>query len=122
MCGSLDKSWAMRTVQAFALGIALIAPTAARGEVFLLENEGRIRGQILNPDQSPRVTYVVKTPAGGQVVLEAGQVKQVIPQSAKEMEYDRVRLRYPDTAPGQWDLAEWCRENHLARQHTTHLE
>src|SRR6185436_11718920 len=76
----------------------------------------------LNPDQSTRETYVIKTPAGGQVTLQAGQVKQVVPQSAKEMEYDRVRLQYPDTAQGHWDLSEWCLKNKLIKQRTTHLE
>jgi hypothetical protein len=112
----------MRKLHALALTASLIAPGAAWGEVFVLENEGSVRGELLNPKQSPRETYVVKTPSGGEVTLAASQVKEVVRQSEIEMEYDRVRLRYPDTVEGQWDLAEWCRENKLNRQRTTHLE
>jgi hypothetical protein len=93
-----------------------------RGEVFLLENDGQIRGELLNRDESPRKTYVIKTATGGQVTLDAAQVKKVLRQSPADAKYDQIRNTYPDTIEGQWKLAEWCRENRLSRQRAVHLE
>ncbi|HEV3137008.1 MAG TPA: hypothetical protein VGZ26_03875 [Pirellulales bacterium] len=93
-----------------------------RGEVFLLENDGQIRGELLNRDESPRKTYVIKTATGGQVTLDAAQVKKVVRQSPADAKYDQIRNDYPDTVEGQWKLAEWCRENRLNRQRAVHLE
>ncbi len=101
------------------LGI-LIAPS--RADVFLLHSGGEVRGELVNRDQSPRTTYVVKTASGGQVLLEAAQVKKVERQSAIEAKYDQIRANYPDTVEGQWELAEWCRENKLSKHRRTHLE
>ncbi len=95
---------------------------AARGEVFQLNSAGQIRGELVNPDESPRKTYVIKTAAGGQVTLDKSQVKKVVKETAAELEYLRIRGDYADTAEGQWDLAEWCRKNHLSKFRKTHLE
>lgn len=101
---------------------ALAAASSARADVFLLHNEGQVRGQLVNTDQSPRQTYEVLTPGGGRITLEATQVKRVVPQRPEEMEYDRLRLKAPDTIDGQWKMSEWCRENHLSQQRRAHLE
>lgn len=105
-----------------AFTAALVTSSAARADVFLLHNEGQVRGQLVNPDESPRQTYEVLTPGGGRLTLEATQVKRVVPQRAEEMAYDKIRLKAPDTVDGQWKMAEWCRENHLSQQRRTHLE
>ena len=94
----------------------------AKADIFLLQNDGHVRGELVNKDQSPRVTFEVRTPGGGLVTLEAAQVKQRIRQSPNEMEYDRLRLVTPDTVDGQWSLAEWCRERNLTKQRKPHLE
>jgi hypothetical protein len=94
----------------------------ARADVFVLKNDGHVRGELVNRDQTPRTTYEVRTPGGGLVTLEADQVKQQVRQSANEMEYDRLRLVAPDTVEGQWSLAEWCREHNLSKQRKPHLE
>jgi hypothetical protein len=100
----------------------LSAPTTSNGEVFILDNGGRVEGDLLNPKESPRKQYVVKTTAGVQMTLERAQVKEVIHRSDDELEYERVRPKYADTVDGQWDLAEWCRERNLARLRKVHLE
>lgn len=107
---------------AAAVCVALAVPGAARADVFLLHNEGQVRGQLINRDESPRRTYEVLTPGGGRITLEATQVKRVVTQRPVEMDYDRLRLRASDTVEGQWQMAEWCRENHLSQQRKTHLE
>lgn len=103
------------------LPLLLSTAAAARGDVFVLTNQGEVRGELLNPDESPRKTYVVRTSSGGQVVLAADQVQQVRPQSAAEMKYDRYRADCPDTPEGHWTMAEWCRNNRLNAQRDAHL-
>lgn len=101
--------------------LALLAP-AAWADIFILHNDGQVRGELLNRDENPREKYVIKTASGGRVTLEAEQVKEVKRQTAAEMKYDQVRLSYADTVEGQWKLAEWCRENRLSKHRRTHLE
>jgi hypothetical protein len=110
-----------RSLAAFVM-LGSLAAGWCRAEVFLLENDGQIRGELVNRDESPRKTYVIRTATGGQVTLDAAQVKKVVRQSPAETKYDQIRPTYPDTALGQWQLAEWCRENRLNRQRAVHLE
>lgn len=104
--------------------VLAVAPcaTAARGEIFHLETGGQVRGEIVNKNEDPRVTWVVKTASGGQIALDALQVQKVEHQSTAEIKYDRLKLTTPDTVKGNWELAEFCRENKLAEQRKTHLE
>jgi len=69
------------------LSAALVAVLAgaARGEVFILKGGGRVEGKLLNPDQSPRTSYVVKTPSGVEITIEANQVKQKLHQRPAEV-------------------------------------
>lgn len=94
----------------------------ARADVFELHQGGAVHGTLVNRDESPRKTFVVKTASGGQVALEAEQVKSIRRQSPAEIKYDEIRARFADTVEDQWKLAEWCRENRLLRQRRTHLE
>ena len=41
----------------------------AQGAVFVLATGGQIEGQLLNPNEKPRQSYVVRTEAGGTVKL-----------------------------------------------------
>jgi hypothetical protein len=100
----------------------LAAPPGAAGEIFELENGGRVEGDILNTKESPRKRYIIKTTAGVEMTLEKSQVKKVIHRSEDEVEYEKVRAKYPDTVEGQWDLAEWCRERNLTRLRAQHLQ
>jgi hypothetical protein len=116
----------MNRVWIIGLAIAALGVPAfdrgAAAEVFLLENGGRLVGELLNPDEVPRETYVIRTPGGGQVTLAGSQVKEVQRQRPEEVEYEKLRPRYPDTVEGQWELAEWCREQRLGSQREVHLE
>ncbi len=114
----------MTRIGILALGVAILGVGAprAQSDIFVLHSEGQVRGELVNPDQSPRKTYVIKLPGGGQVTLDAEQVKEVKHQSPAEVKYDQIQAKYPDTVEGQWKLAEWCRENHLSKQRKTHLE
>ncbi|MBN1912539.1 MAG: HEAT repeat domain-containing protein [Pirellulales bacterium] len=118
--GAMSKHGINMLSGAILLLLVLGAPVAAAEDVFVLKSGGRVFGELLNPDQSPRKTYVIKT-AAGQVTLTAAQVKQRYPRPEAEIQYDKIRGDYPDTVQGHWDLAEWCREHKLTDQRETHL-
>ncbi len=104
----------------FALAAAgSIGP--ARADIFALKNQGEVRGELVNKNESPRKSYVVKTASGGHVMLDAAEVAEVRPQSAAEMKYDRYRGDCPDTVDGHWKMAEWCKTNRLSTQREDHL-
>lgn len=109
-----------------AAGVALLELSAfavapARGEIFQLANKGRIEGKLLNPDEQPREKYVIETKAGGRITLAKAAVADVVHQSAAQTRYEEIRPQYPDTVEGQWELAEWCRENGNSAARKTHL-
>jgi hypothetical protein len=107
------------------LGLAalvLLRADAAAAEVFALANGGQVSGELLNPDQSPRTTFVIRTTSGVEVTLGAADVVKRLEQSPAEIEYEKIKNRYPDTAEGQWELAEWCAENRLPAKRKLHLE
>jgi hypothetical protein len=97
------------------------AAPRARADVFVLAHGGEVVGELQNPEQSPRTTYAIKTPEGVVVTLASSQVKQVLRPKAEEIEYEKIRLQYPDTAEGQWKLAEWCKERKLTAYRKAHL-
>lgn len=94
---------------------------AARGEVFLLAGGGRLEGELVNREQTPRSTYVIGLADGTTVTLSTEQVESVAARSVDESEYDRVRHDFPDTEAGQYALAEWCREHKLPGLQREHL-
>ena len=94
----------------------------AVAEVFVLTTGGRVSGQLLNPNESPRKKFIIKTSSGGQVTLARSQVRQVLHSRPAEIEYERIRPSFPDTVKGQWALAEWCQAERLTIQRKTHLK
>lgn len=113
-----------RTLLACLAAAALVGsgPEPACGDLFILAHGGQIAGELQNPDQKPRETYIVKAPDGSTVTLARSQVKQVVRQRPAEIEYERLRVRFPETPQGQWELAEWCRQQGLAAQRKVHLQ
>ncbi len=102
--------------------LVLNAGFACRAEVFVLANGGRIAGELLNRQESPRKQYIVKVAGEGEITLAASQVEQVLKRRPEEEEYDRIRPTYADTVEGQWALAEWCRQKHLPVERETLLK
>lgn len=94
---------------------------SAQAEIFVLKNQGEVRGELVNKNEKPRKSYVVKTASGGHVMLDVAEVAEVRPQSAAEMKYDRYRGDCPDTVDGHWKMAEWCKTNRLGKQRDDHL-
>jgi hypothetical protein len=99
------------------LALAQTAPA----EVFVLTGGGRVTGELVNPNESPRRHYVVQVADGSKVTLEANQVKEVLRPRPNEAEYERIQPTYADTAAAQWELAQWCREHKLPAKREIHL-
>jgi hypothetical protein len=107
---------------AVCLLASIVLPRAAHGDVFVLAQGGQVVGELQNPEQSPRETYVVKDADGVVVTLSKAQVKQWIRPKPEEVEYEKIRATCPDTPDGQWELAEWCKERKLTAQRKVHLQ
>lgn len=105
-----------------ATGICAVLSLPARADIYVLANDGQVRGELANADESPRHKYVIRTPDGASVTLDRDQVKQIIPQLPAELEFEKIRPTFAETADDQWRLAEWCRENSLTRQRQAVLE
>jgi len=111
-----------RLITIFFLAAVVLAPAWCAAEVFLLESGGRIDGTLLNPEQNPREKFIVRIDGGATVTLQASQVVQILHAKPEEREYRRIRPNYPDTADGQWALAEWCLEQRLLEERQRHLQ
>jgi hypothetical protein len=81
-----------------------------------------VEGTVLNPNETPREKYIIRTKTGGEVILTKDLIKEVQQQSAIQQEYEKIRPKYPDTVDGQWALAEWCRERYQTELRRRHLE
>jgi hypothetical protein len=103
------------------MAVLLLLGSAASAEVFVLTDGGQVTGQWLNPKESPRKQYVIQPADGAKITLDASQVKKVVSPRPGEEEYERIAPTYPDTAAGQWELAEWCRAHKLTTQRKVHL-
>lgn len=113
----------MRLVTLTVAAVFILGPIVwLRADVFVLKNNGRVEGTLVNPKESPRKSFVVKTDDGVEITIDPAQVKSVIMQSSEEREYEKIRFSYADTVQEQWKLAEWCREKGLSRERATHLE
>lgn len=100
--------------------LSAVAQTAP-AEVFVLTGGGRVTGELLNRNESPRRQYVIQVADGSKLTLDADQVESIPRQRANEAEYERIRPTYADTAAAQWELAQWCREHKLSAQREVHL-
>ena len=108
-------------IAAMCAGSLLFIGTA-RADIFVLASGGQVQGEIVNSPDTPKDKWVIRTASGGDVTLEKNQVNEIKPQSAAELEYEKIRPTYADTVDGQWKLSEWCRDHSLLKQRDTHLE
>ncbi len=101
--------------------LGVVCSAAVHADVFVMANGGRVVGELLNPEQTPREQYTVRTSEGATITLHRDQVQKILHPRPEELQYEKLQPRYPDTVEGQWELAEWCRENNLLEQREKHL-
>ncbi len=87
----------------------------------MLKSGGQLEGELLNRDQSPRVDYLILMDNGARIRLTKDQVVSVTIKSPREVQYETLLPRMPDSVEGHWKMAEWCRENGLSKKREHHL-
>ena len=108
----------------FSIFVGLLATLPvplARADVFHLVGGGQVEGELLNPKEEPRTSYVIQID-GGKVAFAKARVARVEVKSEAEQNYEKFLLDMPPTAEGNWKMAEFCRENRLGAQRDFHLQ
>lgn len=99
----------------------LMVPGVVWGDLFVLRSGGQIEAEWLNRNESPQTVYRLRTTSGGEMTLAREAVKDVVKQSEMEKRYQELLPRMPNTADGNWKMAEWCRERGLTALREVHL-
>jgi len=100
---------------------ALAWSSSLQGDELLLTQGGRIEGQWFNREEQPLSQYQMRTASGVLITIGAAQVERAERRLPAEDEYTRRAPLAADTPAAQWELAEWCRRNHLIRERKVHL-
>ena len=110
-------------------GLALSSIETARGDVITLESGGEARGTIINVDgvlpetaEGAAETITIESLSGTRITFRRADVANVTQRPRIEEEYLTRSRRAANTVEAQWDLAEWCRRNHLDDRQKVHLE
>lgn len=85
----------------------------ATTETFELFNGGSIEGELLNPDQSPRVDYRIRTTRGDTITLTTAQVKGPARKSEAQVWYETWVPKMPDGLEGHLKMAQACKQRGL---------
>ncbi len=89
----------------------LISIDAARADVYEMRDGGQVVGNLL--DRGKNGEYVVETAEGAVITLTRKQVRRVVSQDAKYLEYMKLSRSLPDTADAHRMLIDWCKESKL---------
>src|SRR5262245_30066833 len=90
-----------RITTLLAVGLGICGAASTRADIYVLTSGGQVRGELVNPTESPRKQYVIRTDDGATVTIDQKQLKQIMPRSAAEAEYEKVRPTFDDTVDGQ---------------------
>jgi hypothetical protein len=109
-------------VSLLGLTLHLAGAASTLADVVTLGNGGRLRGEIDWERESPDAPQVeIRTLSGASVIVERRHVNAVARRKLIVETYESLAKSTPDTAPAQWELAEWCRANQLPDQRREHL-
>lgn len=122
----------MRGLGTGAAGLAMLVG-AACADVFQLHSGGRIVGTLIESKSGEPLLVEgkeagksvpamrIKTSTGATLVLPREVVAEHVKLRPALEDYEKVKPTFPDTAEGQWALAEWCRERDLITPRKVHL-
>ncbi|MCG8583574.1 MAG: hypothetical protein MI757_02555 [Pirellulales bacterium] len=108
-------------ILAAAVAFGVLPESESAAEVFRLKNGGEVEGEWLNPNESPRKRYIIRTRDGGQLALPTSAVHAPRRMNDAERKYHEIRSKFDNTVEAQWQLAEFCRTNGLADLRKVHL-
>src|SRR5262245_43899002 len=96
----------------------LFAGAQSRADSIALLNGGEIRGELLADAKTAArdPTVVIRTLSGATVSVVREEISAVVRRRPVLEEYETRRRRISDTVAGQWELAEWCRQNSLSKE------
>jgi hypothetical protein len=106
----------------FGLIALTVMAVRARAETFELANGGKLSGELLNPDETPRKAYSIRLEEGAVVSLAVGQVARVAEKSAAELWYDEALKGLTNDVEGHLNIAAQCKSKRLDAQRMFHLE
>ncbi len=114
--------WLFVPMRLVVAGILAAMPGGiACADIVVLKSGGRIVGEPVVDPQAAGDVVTLQTLPGVIVSVPQSEIAEHIRQKPAELEYEKIRSRYPDTVEGQWELAEWCRERNLPQQREVHL-
>jgi len=102
--------------------LLMVLPGVVRADVIHLTTGGEVRGELLNPKESPRKSYEILTLDGIRMTFGKRQVQRVVRSQDPEALYEEYLPQMPASAEGNWKMAEWCLKTGLLGKRTTHLE
>ncbi len=108
---------------AFLLVMLLDMPGVLRGDVFILREGGKIEGEFLNPNETPRETYRIKTDRGMEITIDKkfiGPRRKTEEQEALT-EYNAFAPFREDTIENHLEIAQWCSDQKLRKLSQRHL-
>ncbi|MFM8250433.1 MAG: HEAT repeat domain-containing protein [Planctomycetota bacterium] len=108
-------------VAGMLIGCLLTAPPVVRADLFLLTSGGQVEGELVNRLETPRQSYIIQLPSGGQLTLDKQAVANVVVRSEAERRYQELLPKMPRSVDGHWKMAEWCKERGLDAQRQEHL-
>ncbi len=105
-----------------AITIAVLCSSAfaLRADVLELTHGGRVAGEILNRDRAQDEPFVIRTQFG-LITVSHEDVARVRVPSEEQKKYKQRIDGMPATADGNWEMAEWCRQNGLSAERELHL-
>ncbi|MCO6454940.1 MAG: HEAT repeat domain-containing protein [Pirellulaceae bacterium] len=92
-----------------------------RADQLVLQNGGQLPGELRGASPSRPDAVQIQTAHGIRLTLARNQLRQVVRQSAAELEYERRAPRVADTVDRHWRLCEWCLEQGLSAEREAHL-
>lgn len=109
------------TIAACLLSLA-VSYSQTHADVLYLHNGGKIEGELLNPDEEPREKYIMRLDEGAEVTFKVELVKKCVPLSPEQKLYKKFLPRMPDSAAGNWKMADWCKKKGLRKKRQFHAE
>ncbi|NOY42492.1 MAG: HEAT repeat domain-containing protein [Planctomycetes bacterium] len=91
--------------------VLLISIDVAWADVYEMKDGGQVAGNLI--DRGKDGEYVVETTEGAVVTLTRKQVRRVVSQDAKYLEYVKLSRSLPDTADAHRMIIDWCKESKL---------
>lgn len=90
---------------------------AARADILHLKHGGRIDGEVIAEDETNYQVRVIQ----GIVRVAKADVEKREDAPPPWVRYEEKRKATPETAKGQYELAQWCKDNRMSSKARLHL-